>query len=116
MGQQKPRQSWPQLYGSITFFFFPCLPLDASNKTREDSTADKNQIMGIKSKTFDISTGSAAGVTSKLSRLKLTDKERKKLQDMIKKANSLEEIIRLEKALQEGQLPPGIISEDAMQE
>jgi U2 small nuclear ribonucleoprotein A' len=71
-----------------------------------------SQIMGIKSKTFD----AAGGQASRLSRLKLTDKERKKLQEMIKKADSLEEIIRLEKALNEGRLPPGIMVEDAMEE
>lgn len=62
--------------------------------------------------------GSGGGATaSRLSRLKLTDKERKKLQDLIKKADSLEEIIRLEKALNEGRLPPGVmVDEDAMEE
>lgn len=82
------------------------------------------QIMGIKSKTFDSTTtsggkgGGPGGEMSKLSRLKLTDKEKKKLQELIKKANSLEEINRLEKALLEGRLPPGIIVEDgdAMEE
>lgn len=61
---------------------------------------------------------SGGGATaSRLSRLKLTDKERKKLQDLIKKADSLEEIIRLEKALNEGRLPPGVmVDEDAMEE
>ena len=76
--------------------------------------------MGTKSKVFDVAVtaSSATGATaSRLSRLKLTEKERKKLQDMIKKADSLEEIIRLEKALTEGRLPPGIIvDEDAMEE
>jgi U2 small nuclear ribonucleoprotein A' len=75
--------------------------------------------MGIKSKTFDAGAGTngpAGGQNSKLSRLKLTDKERKKLQDMIKKADSLEEIIRLEKALNEGRLPPGVLVEDTMEE
>jgi U2 small nuclear ribonucleoprotein A' len=78
--------------------------------------------MGIKSKTFDASAapnGGSAGQqqSSKLSRLKLTDKERKKLQEMIKKADSLEEIIRLEKALNEGRLPPGVmVDDDAMEE
>lgn len=66
--------------------------------------------------TFDVSANGTTGVTSKLSRLKLTDKERKKLQDLIKRASSLEEIIRLEKALQEGRLPPGILLEDAVEE
>jgi U2 small nuclear ribonucleoprotein A' len=77
-----------------------------------------SQIMGIKSKTFDVgaANGAAGGQGSKLSRLKLTDKERKKLQEMIKKADSLEEIIRLEKALNEGRLPPGIMVEDTMEE
>lgn len=76
------------------------------------------QIMGTKSNTFDASAtnGPSGGTTSKISRLKLTDKERKKLQDMIKKASSLEEIIRLEKALNEGRLPPGVIVDDAMEE
>lgn len=74
--------------------------------------------MGTKSNTFDASSsnGQTATTTSKISRLKLTDKERKKLQDMIKKANSLEEIIRLEKALNEGRLPPGVMLDDAMEE
>lgn len=80
------------------------------------------QIVGTKSKVFDVAGSAAAaaggGATaSRLSRLKLTDKERRKLQDLIKKADSLEEIIRLEKALNEGRLPPGVmVDEDAMEE
>jgi U2 small nuclear ribonucleoprotein A' len=76
------------------------------------------QIMGVKSKTFDVgaANGAAGGQGSKISRLKLTDKERKKLQEMIKKADSLEEIIRLEKALNEGRLPPGVMVDDEMEE
>jgi U2 small nuclear ribonucleoprotein A' len=78
------------------------------------------KIMGIKSKTFDVTaaaSASAGASASRLSRLKLTDKERKRLQEMIKKADSLEEIIRLEKALNEGRLPPGImVDDDAMEE
>jgi U2 small nuclear ribonucleoprotein A' len=73
--------------------------------------------MGVRSKTFDVTASNdATGPSSKLSRLKLTDKERKKLQDLIKKADSLEEIIRLEKALNEGRLPPGIMVDDPMEE
>ncbi|KAK4175329.1 leucine-rich repeat-domain-containing protein [Triangularia setosa] len=90
----------------------------------EEPTELALKIMGIKSKNFDSSAtsggkdGGLGGETSKLSRLKLTDKEKKKLQELIKKANSLEEINRLEKALLEGRLPPGIIVEDgdAMEE
>jgi U2 small nuclear ribonucleoprotein A' len=68
--------------------------------------------MGTKSRTFDPATstnGASTGSGSKLSRIKLTDKERKRLQDMIKKADSLEEIIRLEKQLNEGRLPAGVM-------
>ncbi|KAK4041723.1 leucine-rich repeat-domain-containing protein [Parachaetomium inaequale] len=84
----------------------------------EAPTELASQIMGVKSKTFDVgaANGPAGGQGSKLSRLKLTDKERKKLQEMIKKADSLEEIIRLEKALNEGRLPPGVMVEDPMEE
>ena len=58
--------------------------------------------MGVKSKTFDVSlSNGAAGATSKLARIKLTDKEKKRLQEMIKKADSLQEIMRLEKELNE---------------
>ena len=76
------------------------------------------QIMGVKSKTFDVGSanGPAGGQGSRLSRLKLTDKERKKLQELIKNADSLEEIIRLEKALNEGRLPPGVMVEDEMEQ
>ncbi|KAK3352947.1 leucine-rich repeat-domain-containing protein [Lasiosphaeria hispida] len=87
--------------------------------TVEEPTELASRIMGIKSKTFDVTApanGVAAASASRLSRLKLTDKERKKLQELIKKADSLEEIIRLEKALNEGRLPPGVIADDAMEE
>ena len=78
--------------------------------------------MGVKSSRFDIgvpATGGAGaagpGTGSKLSRIKLTEAERKRLQDRIKNATSLEEIIRLEKELNEGRLPLGIQG-DAMEE
>ena len=77
--------------------------------------------MGTKaSNTFDVPMTNmdnpSAGQTSKLSRLKLTDKERAKLQDMIRKADSLEEIKRLEDALDQGKLPPGFTVGDEMEE
>lgn len=72
--------------------------------------------MGIKSSTFNVSTSNGKSSTgSKVKRLKLTDKEKQRLQDRIKKASSLEEIIRLEKELEEGRLPPGILGDDAME-
>lgn len=48
--------------------------------------------------------------------MKRTEAEKKKLQDMIKKASSLEEIIRLERMLNEGRMPAGVNGDDAMQE
>lgn len=75
------------------------------------------QIKGIKSQTFNVSTSNGeATAGSKMKRLKLTDKEKQRLQERIKKASSLEEIIRLEKELEEGRLPAGILGDDAMEE
>ena len=73
--------------------------------------------MGIKSRAADTAVSNGSDVpTSKLSRMKLTGKEKSRLQDMIKKATSLEEIIRLERMLNEGRLPAGFHSADAMEE
>lgn len=74
--------------------------------------------MGIKSKTFDIpsSNGTAPG-SSKNIRIKLTDKERKKVEELIKNAKSLQDIIRLEKELNEGRVPAAAQgADDAMVE
>ncbi|OAQ71271.1 leucine-rich repeat domain-containing protein [Pochonia chlamydosporia 170] len=82
--------------------------------TEEEPTALASEIMGKKSKAFDVSSNGAAQ-TSKLSRIKLTDDEKKRLQERIRKATSLQEIIALEKELNEGRLPAGIHA-DAMEE
>ena len=71
--------------------------------------------MGITSRTFDVPTSSQAnGVassTEKISRVKLTDKEKKRLEVLIKDAKSLQDIAMIEKALNEGRLPPGLADE-----
>jgi U2 small nuclear ribonucleoprotein A' len=54
-----------------------------------------------------------ANGTDKISRVKLTDKERKRIEDLIRNAKTLAEITRLEKALNEGRIPAGIL-DDAM--
>lgn len=78
---------------------------------------DAIQIMGIKSSTFIVPTSNGTATSgSKVKRLKLTDKEKQRLQEKIKKAGSLEEIMQLEKALNEGRLPSGILGDDAMEE
>ena len=71
------------------------------------------QIMGIKSRTFDIPLSSLANGTiasiagDKNNRVKLTDKEKKKVEALIRNAKSLQEIARLEKELNEGRIPGG---------
>lgn len=68
--------------------------------------------MGIKSRTFDIpSTSLANGTASagdKSYRVKLTDKEKKRVERLIRNAKSLQEIARLEKELNDGRVPQGV--------
>lgn len=73
--------------------------------------------MGVKSKTFDVpSANGISTAASKSYRVKLTDKERKKVEELIKNAKSLQEIIRLEKELNEGRVPVAAQGADAMEE
>jgi U2 small nuclear ribonucleoprotein A' len=82
--------------------------------TVEEPTALATTIMGKKTTALDSAANGSAS-QSKLSRIKLTDKEKKLLQERIKKATSLQEIIALEKELNEGRLPSGIHA-DGMEE
>ncbi len=89
--------------------------------TADEPTALAAKIMGVKSKGavdgVPAANGSAGGAQpSRLARMKLTDAEKKRLQEMIKRADSLQEIIRLEKMLNEGTLPPGVHLDDVMEE
>lgn len=67
--------------------------------------------MGVRSRTFDIpsagataaANGAAAG--DKTYRVKLTEKEKKRVEKLIRNAKSLQEIARLEKDLAEGRIP-----------
>lgn len=72
--------------------------------------------MGIKSHTFDVPSSAAnlngtassgAGAGGKAYRVKLTDKEKKRVEEMIRNAKSLQEITRLERELNEGRIPGG---------
>ncbi|KAK1237798.1 hypothetical protein MKX07_003634 [Trichoderma sp. CBMAI-0711] len=82
--------------------------------TEEEPTALATSIMGKKSK-VDVTANGSSAAPSKLSRIKLTDAEKQRLQERIKKATSLQEIIALEKELNEGRLPSGVYG-DAMEE
>lgn len=48
--------------------------------------------------------------------MKLTDKEKKRVEAMIRNAKSLQEITRLEKELNEGRIPGGTGAGDEMEE
>ncbi len=69
--------------------------------------------MGVKSRTFDVPSGGATslanglGSDQKVNRVKLTDKEKKRVEQLIKNAKSLQEITRLEKELNDGRIPGG---------
>ena len=69
------------------------------------------QIMGVKSRTFDLGPSGAGGRDKEFNK-RLTNAERKDLEARIKAARSLEEVARLEKELREGNL----MSLDAMEE
>ncbi|KAI3317409.1 L domain-like protein [Xylariaceae sp. AK1471] len=89
--------------------------------TTEAPTDLAKQIMDVKSKTFDALSaisgeGGASGLSMRMSRIKLTDKEKQRLQDLIKRATSLDEITRLETMLREGRMPAGIHLNDEMEE
>ena len=56
-----------------------------------------------------------AGV-GKGTRMKITEKERRRFEALVKKAKTLSEVQRLEKAFAEGRLPPGVAQEDVMDE
>lgn len=83
--------------------------------TEEEPTALATEIMQSRTTNFEPATNSGAEPRSRLSRIKLTDEEKKRLQERIKNATSLQEIIALEKELNEGRIPSGIQG-DAMEE
>ncbi|EKD21728.1 uncharacterized protein L3040_004950 [Drepanopeziza brunnea f. sp. 'multigermtubi'] len=77
-----------------------------------------SKIMTVKSKVFDIpsANGTAAPSSTKNYRVKLTDKERKKVEELIRNAKSLQDIIRLEQELNEGRVPAAAQAADEMEE
>ncbi|CAK41973.1 hypothetical protein CBS63078_7753 [Aspergillus niger] len=81
--------------------------------TAEEPSALASKIMGIKSRTFDVPSGAGGAdrgaPADKAVRVKLTEKERKRVEKMIREAKSLQEISRLEKELNEGRIPGGAL-------
>ncbi|RAH65452.1 U2 snRNP complex subunit LEA1 [Aspergillus aculeatinus CBS 121060] len=82
--------------------------------TAEEPSALASKIMGVKSRTFDVPAtaqqiGAAAGAGDRAVRVKLTDRERKRVEKLIREAKSLQEITRLERELNEGRIPGGAV-------
>lgn len=58
----------------------------------------------------------AVNGVGKGAKVKITEKERKRFEALVKKATTLSEVQRLEKAFAEGKLPAGVSEEDLMDE
>jgi U2 small nuclear ribonucleoprotein A' len=106
---------------TVRFLDYRKVKLSERERARElfgtvsEPSALASKIMGIKSKTFDVP--SANGVPGqKGMRVKLTEKERKRVEEMIRNAKSLQEIVRLERELNEGRVPVGARDEDVEME
>lgn len=82
--------------------------------TPEDPSALASKIMGIKSRTFDVPSTAPGqpAPADKAIRVKLTDKERKRVEKMIREAKSLQEITRLERELNEGKVPGAALGDE----
>ncbi|KAF2143661.1 uncharacterized protein K452DRAFT_285691 [Aplosporella prunicola CBS 121167] len=77
--------------------------------TAEEPTPLANQIMGLRTNTFDIPTAAPTGPSDSITRLKLTVEERGRVEKALERARSLEEIDRLEQMLKEGKIPGAAI-------
>ncbi|KAL9588056.1 MAG: hypothetical protein Q9203_003133 [Teloschistes exilis] len=89
--------------------------------TTKEPSALASKIMGIKSRTFDVPSTSVSDLNGAPSdgknyRVKLTEKEKKRVEALIRNAKSLQEITRLEKELNEGRIPVGGGDEDRMEQ
>jgi len=73
------------------------------------------QISNIKSRTFTVpdsltpAEDGAIAATDRVGRVKLTPAERKRVEQLIREAKSLADITRLEKELNEGRVPGGVM-------
>lgn len=72
----------------------------------------------MRSRTFDAGAAAAADGRpgAKVQRTKLTDEERRRVEEMVRNARSLGEIARLEKELSEGRVPGGVLGGEGMEE
>ena len=84
--------------------------------TAEQPTDLARSILAVRSSKPLNYNAPAVNGTSKTARLKLTEKEQKRYEALVRNAKSLKAIERLEKAWNEGRLPAGIAADDAMDE
>ncbi|KAI5305211.1 hypothetical protein KEM56_004999 [Ascosphaera pollenicola] len=80
--------------------------------TIEEPTDLAKNTLGVKSRVFDpsaIESGRGAGPAERAIRVKLTPKERKRAEKLIREAKDLQTIARLEKELNEGRVPGGTV-------
>jgi U2 small nuclear ribonucleoprotein A' len=81
--------------------------------TLEEPTALATKIMGIKSAAPSAATQMANGAaTSKRQKVAMTAKEKKRVKEMIMNAKSLPEVTRLQKMLDEGRIPGGVLGDE----
>ncbi|KAJ9669605.1 U2 snRNP complex subunit [Coniosporium apollinis] len=87
--------------------------------TRSAPTELAQKIMSVRSRTTTSTTAGANGApgTEKAAgRVRMTEKEKKRLEELIRNAKSLAEISRLEKELSEGRIPAGVVEGEEVEE
>ena len=85
--------------------------------TNEEPTELAKSIAAVRSR--HATAGFAAGPISngvQKPKVKITAKEKKRFEVLVKKAKTLDEVQKLEKAFSEGRLPAGVADEDVMDE
>ncbi|KAK4617713.1 U2 small nuclear ribonucleoprotein [Fulvia fulva] len=84
--------------------------------TKDAPTELAQQIIATRSKGSSFGGAPTANGNGSSKKMKITDEEKKRFQILVKKAKTLAEVQRLEKALNEGRLPTGVMGGEAMDE
>lgn len=85
--------------------------------TSEEPTELAQIIIAVRSnKPLSYAGAPTVNGASKGQKLKITDKEKKRFETLVRKAKTLAEVQKLEKAFAEGRLPAGVGEEDEMDE
>jgi len=85
--------------------------------TTDAPTELAQNVMAVRSnKPMSFGTAPAVNGAGKGGKIKITEKEKKRFEALVRKANTLAEVQRLEKAFSEGRLPAGVMDDDGMDE